>query len=90
MSTEPEVQEVSLYICDLCLDGVGGECHVPGCAFWMVDAPGVPLSPLSITLAAQLGEARALLDAWCTAAADGEDLGPLRAQTLAWLGGGGS
>lgn len=36
-----------------------------------------------------IAQARALLDAWCTAAEDGEALGPLRAQTLAWLGGGG-
>ncbi len=26
-------------VCDLCLSGAGGECHVPGCSFWMHDAP---------------------------------------------------
>lgn len=36
---------------------------------------------------AALAVARALLDAWCTAANDGDELEPLRAQTLAWLGG---
>lgn len=35
---------------------------------------------------ARLAQAEALLDAWCAAAEDGEPLGPLRAQTLGWLG----
>lgn len=44
MSThEPEARFVRLAICDLCLDGMGGECHVPGCAFWMAEAPTSPL-----------------------------------------------
>lgn len=34
---------VVLSVCDLCLrdrtDGREEECHVPGCAFWMDDAP---------------------------------------------------
>lgn len=34
----------TLTICELCLDGEGGECHVPGCAFWMDDAPGPVLA----------------------------------------------
>lgn len=39
--TEQEipVRRVELWICDLCLSGEGGECHVPGCAFWCHDAP---------------------------------------------------
>ena len=42
---EPEipVRTVTLSICELCLAGDGGECHVPGCAFWMNDAPSTPL-----------------------------------------------
>ena len=31
--------DVALSVCALCLAGAGGECHVPGCAFWMVAAP---------------------------------------------------
>lgn len=37
-----EGAEPSLHIvrvCELCACGAGGECHVPGCAFWMHDAP---------------------------------------------------
>lgn len=26
-------------VCSLCLAGMGAECHVPGCAFWMADVP---------------------------------------------------
>lgn len=34
---------VEIVLCDACLDGVGGECHVPGCALWMSTAPDVPI-----------------------------------------------
>ena len=34
---------VGLMVCDYCMDGDGGECHVPGCIFWMCDAPELPL-----------------------------------------------
>lgn len=30
---------VPLDVCGYCLRGDGGECHYPGCAFWMSDAP---------------------------------------------------
>lgn len=42
---EPEVavRFVQLWLCDLCLDGVGGQCHVPGCALWLNTAPDLPL-----------------------------------------------
>ncbi len=30
-------------ICDACLDGHGGECHTPGCIFWIVSAPDIPI-----------------------------------------------
>jgi hypothetical protein len=38
---EPEVVRVAMSICRPCLDGVGQECHTPGCALWMhkVDLP---------------------------------------------------
>lgn len=26
-------------VCARCVAGLGGECHTPGCAFWMMDAP---------------------------------------------------
>ena len=42
---DPEipVHLVQLWLCDLCLDGAGGECHVPGCALWINRAPDVAL-----------------------------------------------
>lgn len=30
-------------ICTPCLDGAGGECHTPGCLFWMCSAPDIPI-----------------------------------------------
>ena len=39
MSKLPDLVAIELLVCRLCLNGRGGECHVPGCAFWMADAP---------------------------------------------------
>jgi len=36
--TVAAVRRVEIEVCDLCLSGAGGECHVPGCAFWMTSA----------------------------------------------------
>lgn len=36
---ETQVRRIEAYVCDLCLSGAGGECHVPGCGFWIFDAP---------------------------------------------------
>lgn len=30
-------------ICTPCLDGAGGECHTPGCLFWICAAPDIPI-----------------------------------------------
>ncbi len=30
-------------LCNLCLDGAGGECHTPGCVMWLSSAPDLPL-----------------------------------------------
>lgn len=46
---------VDMPVCRLCLDGAGGTCQVPGCAFWMTDAP-------SRRFAAVLREHTALAD----------------------------
>ena len=32
-----------IQICDACLDGVGGECHTPGCVLWINRAPDIPI-----------------------------------------------
>lgn len=34
MADEIRLHRVEFWICDLCLSGAEGECHVPGCAFW--------------------------------------------------------
>jgi hypothetical protein len=44
MAQEPKLNIVSgIYLCDACLDGVGGECHTPGCALWISRAPDIPI-----------------------------------------------
>jgi hypothetical protein len=42
---DPEipVRFVQLWLCDLCLDGEGGQCHTPGCALWINRAPDISL-----------------------------------------------
>jgi hypothetical protein len=42
---DPEipVRLVQLWLCDPCLDGMGGQCHTPGCALWINRAPDLPL-----------------------------------------------
>lgn len=42
-ASEPGLNHVELTICDACLDGVGDECHTPGCALWMSRAPDIPI-----------------------------------------------
>ncbi len=37
----PELIHVEFDICVLCAEGDRGECHSPGCAFWMCDAPSL-------------------------------------------------
>ena len=32
-----------IYICDGCLDGLGGWCHTPGCVFRLNRAPDLPI-----------------------------------------------
>jgi hypothetical protein len=43
-TTEPTLTTMALTVCSLCAGGTEGECHTPGCAFWMKTAPGVPLT----------------------------------------------
>jgi hypothetical protein len=38
MSAEPSLVQIEITICTLCLAGAEGECHVPGCWFWMCPA----------------------------------------------------
>ncbi len=55
MADEP-LATVTLQVCQVCLLGQGGECHTPGCTFWMCAAPDVPLG---LTFpSANLGDSR--------------------------------
>jgi hypothetical protein len=36
---EMGLQTFKVTVCQECLCAAGGECHTPGCAFWMQDAP---------------------------------------------------
>ena len=41
---EINLRRVTLYLCVLCLNGAGGECHSPGCALWINRAPDIPVN----------------------------------------------
>lgn len=44
---EPLITQVP--VCELCLEGKGSECHVPGCVYWMHAVPPkgtFPASPM--------------------------------------------
>lgn len=49
MPDTPEIplQRVTLTLCVLCLAGMGGECHSPGCALWLNRAPDIPIRPMT-------------------------------------------
>jgi hypothetical protein len=39
-----KLKTIEIMICEACLDGVGEQCHTPGCALWLhnVDLPIPP------------------------------------------------
>jgi hypothetical protein len=41
VTTEPTLKRVQMLLCTSCLDGIGEECHTPGCAMYLhrVDLP---------------------------------------------------
>ena len=39
------VKDVRLCLCQKCLDGWGGECNIPECAFHKKQRPGQPVCP---------------------------------------------
>lgn len=39
------MRTVELTLCELCLGGAGGECHVPGCALYLSRAPDLRIHP---------------------------------------------
>jgi len=38
-TSAPDLHVVVTAMCAQCLAGKGGECHTPGCCFWMRDGP---------------------------------------------------
>lgn len=42
---ELKVRRVTVYICELCIAGAGGECHTPGCVLWLNRGPDLALHP---------------------------------------------
>jgi hypothetical protein len=67
--SEPAVRRVIVNLCELCIAGAGGECHVPGCVLWINRAPDLPLHPELMEDATidELGldSLRAVFDAAC-------------------------
>lgn len=55
---EIRVHLVELRLCELCLLGRGGECHVPGCALWLNRAPDLALHPEMYAIIDQEGVCR--------------------------------
>lgn len=41
---EPQLRHIVLWVCDLCIQGVGTQCNYPGCAFCRLSPPpnGIP------------------------------------------------
>ncbi len=40
---EPTLHKVVLTLCSACIDGEGGQCHVPGCALIRSAAPDISI-----------------------------------------------
>jgi hypothetical protein len=41
---DDHIYEVTVNLCGRCLNGEGGECHTPGCGFFLNRAPDLALS----------------------------------------------
>lgn len=40
-----KLKHIKIILCEACLNGSGGECHTPGCAMFLHDAPDLPILP---------------------------------------------
>ncbi len=38
-----KIKKIEIWLCELCLNGEGEECHTPGCALFLHDSPGHPI-----------------------------------------------
>ena len=39
------LKKVEIILCEACLNGLGQECHTPGCALFIHNSPGHPIMP---------------------------------------------
>ena len=37
------LKRIEIVLCEACLDGIEGECHVPECAWFLRDSPGLAI-----------------------------------------------
>ena len=38
-----KIKTIKIDLCELCLAGIGEECHTPDCAMFLRNSPGLPL-----------------------------------------------
>lgn len=60
-----KLRRIEITICEACLDGVGRECHTPGCALFL-HAVDLPIAPEAYEVKAEWDEVH---DADCRLAA---------------------
>ena len=39
------LKTIKITLCEACLQGLGEECHTPGCALFIHNSPGLPIYP---------------------------------------------
>lgn len=40
-----KIKQIKISLCEACLNGEGEECHSPGCALFLHNSPGYPITP---------------------------------------------
>lgn len=48
------VHRYAIYLCDACIQGIGQQCHSPGCALFLNRCPDIPVHVLPYGLCAQI------------------------------------
>lgn len=62
MSDPEELVQIKLWVCRLCLESQGSECHTPGCAFWLHDVPKPDTAQALSTAVSDSSECEVCLD----------------------------
>lgn len=71
---------VTLTLCELCINGVGGECHSPGCDLWIHRAPDIPILAAQGPSLYSQAHAEVMRSHGYTPTADGECMCALRSK----------